>query len=87
MLFEGCQGKAREITITEKTCPQCGSPVELFSVDSEMPCPNCGFVVYPDAMSCVQWCQQARQCVGEQAYDHLMRMLERRKAESQQPGR
>lgn len=32
--------------IIDKICPNCGADVELFSVDTEMACDNCGFVVY-----------------------------------------
>ena len=35
-------------------------------------CPNCGFVVYNDKLSCVQWCKYAKQCVGEETYEKLM---------------
>ena len=36
MLYSGCQSKSKEISITEKICPQCGNPVELFSTDTEV---------------------------------------------------
>ena len=55
MLYSGCQSKSKEISITEKICPQCGNPVELFSTDTEVTCDKCGFVIYNDMLSCVQW--------------------------------
>ncbi len=72
MTFEGCQGKPRTPTIHEKVCPQCGQIIELFSIDTEVACENCGFVAYNDTLSCVQWCKYAKQCVGEQMYNHMM---------------
>lgn len=84
MMFEGCQGKPRTPTIHEKTCPRCGQIIELFSIDTEVPCDNCGFVAYNDTLSCVQWCKYAKQCVGEEMYNHMMEILatqKRRKEE------
>ena len=50
-----------------------------------MVCENCGFVIYNDKLSCVQWCKYAKQCVGEQRYNQLMKVAqmqkERREAE------
>ena len=80
MIMEGCQGKPRTPTLEEKTCPRCGSVVEIFSTDTEVSCENCGQVIYNDALSCVQWCQYARKCVGDEMYEHLMRIAEQQKA-------
>ena len=84
MMFEGCQGKPRTPTIHEKICPQCGEIIEMFSIDTEMACEKCGFVAYNDTLSCVQWCQYAKQCVGEEMYNHMMEIADnqrRRKKE------
>ena len=59
-------------------CPQCGSIIELFSIDTEVACENCGFVAYNDTLSCVQWCQYARKCVGDEMYEHMMKIAELR---------
>ena len=85
MLMDSCQGKPRTPTIHEKVCPQCGQIIEIFYIDTEVPCDNCGFVAYNDALSCVQWCQYARKCVGDEMYEHLMQvaqMQKRKKDES-----
>lgn len=79
MVFEGCQGKPRTPTIHEKTCPRCGQIIELFSIDTEMACENCGFVAYNDTLSCVQWCRYAKQCVGEEMYNHMMEIAAQQK--------
>lgn len=82
MIMSGCQGKPRTPTILEKTCPRCGHEIEMFSIDSEMPCENCGFVAYNDTLSCVQWCQYAKQCVGEEMYAHMMKIAEQQKKQA-----
>ena len=72
MIYEGCQGKPRTPTLAEKRCPNCGGLIEIFSVDTEAVCENCGQVIYNDTLSCVQWCQYARKCVGDEMYEHMM---------------
>lgn len=79
MFMSGCQGKPRTPALQEKICPQCGSVIELFSIDTEMACENCGFVAYNDTLSCVQWCQHAKACVGEEMYAHMMEIAARQK--------
>ena len=71
-MLDGCQGKPRTPTIIEKICPRCGHEIELFSIDTERTCENCGFVAYNDTLSCVQWCAYAKQCVGEEMYNAMM---------------
>jgi predicted RNA-binding Zn-ribbon protein involved in translation (DUF1610 family) len=84
MILDGCQGKPRTPTIEEKICPQCGHTIEIFSTDTEVACENCGFVVYNDALSCVQWCKYARQCVGDAMYEQMMQIAARQKEEAAQ---
>ena len=79
MIMGGCQGKPRTPTIHEKVCPQCGNIIEIFSIDSQMTCEKCGFVAYNDTLSCVQWCEYAKQCVGEEMYAHMMKIAEEQK--------
>ncbi len=55
-------------TLTIKTCPQCGADVELFSIDFKVACDQCGFVVYNNMQSCVQWCRFAEACLGPDLY-------------------
>ena len=71
MLNAGCPGAASlrgTPTITIKTCPHCGADVELFSIDFKVACDQCGFVVYNNVQSCIQWCKLAADCVGEELY-------------------
>ena len=79
MTYTGCQSKSKDITINEKVCPNCGNIIELFSVDTEVACDKCGFVAYNDALSCVQWCKYAKQCVGEKMYESMMAIARKQK--------
>lgn len=81
MIYTGCQSKSKEITLEERICPQCGNVIELFSVDTEVACEHCGFVAYNDTLSCVQWCQYAKQCVGEEMYEKMMEIARHNKEE------
>ena len=74
MILEGCQARPKTPTIIEKVCPNCGHEIELFSIDTQMPCEHCGFVAYNDTLSCVQWCQYARKCVGDATYEKMMQI-------------
>ena len=52
MIMEGCKGKP-QISIMDKICPQCGHEIEIFSIDTEAVCENCGFTIYNDTLTCV----------------------------------
>ena len=79
MILQGCQSKSKEITIQDKICPRCGQEVEIFSVDTQAVCENCGYVIYNDTLSCVQWCRYAKQCGGEETYERLMAFVRLRR--------
>ena len=78
MIMEGCQGKP-QIKIMEKTCPQCGHEVEIFSIDTQVACENCGFVIYNDTLTCVQWCKYARKCMGDEMVERLLAVARQKK--------
>jgi ribosomal protein S27AE len=63
-------------TLKVKKCPECGTEVELFSTDQQVACAKCGFVVYNDIISCIRWCKVARECVGDEMYEKLMKKIE-----------
>lgn len=81
MIFSGCQSKSKELSLTERICPQCGNIIEIFSIDTEVTCDHCGFVAYNDTLSCVQWCKHARQCVGDEMYEKMMLTVHQKKKE------
>jgi len=77
-LFSGCQGKP-EPKPMEKKCPRCGHEIEIWTIDTEAECPNCGFKIFNDTLNCVQWCQYAKQCVGEAMYEQMMKIAQQQK--------
>ena len=72
-MFDKCPGAVgiRTPTIIIKECPECGREVEILSNEMQTKCTKCGFTIYNDLESCVQWCQYAKECVGEEAYKKL----------------
>ena len=72
-MFGKCPGAAniRTPTIKIKKCPKCSVEVEIFSDEMQVKCGNCGFTIYSDLQSCVQWCRYAKECVGEETYRKL----------------
>lgn len=74
MLMNRCPGSlAGTPTLKIKKCPECGREVEVFSNDVSVKC-DCGFVVYNDVESCIQYCKYAKACVGEEMYKKLKRI-------------
>ena len=76
-MIDKCPGSAnlRTPTLKLKKCPECGRDVEIFSVDVQVKCDNCGFIIYNDIQSCMQWCKYAKQCVGKETYDRLLKKI------------
>jgi len=73
-MFDRCPGSlAGTPTLKIKKCPECGNEVEIFSNDVKVKCDKCGFEIYNDVESCIQWCKYAKACVGEQLYRKLKR--------------
>jgi NADH pyrophosphatase NudC (nudix superfamily) len=74
MMLDYCPGATnlKTPTLSIRKCPQCGVEVEVFSNDISVKCSGCGFEVYNDIESCIQWCRHAKECVGEEMYRKLM---------------
>ena len=72
-MFDKCPGAVhiRTPVIKVKKCPECGREVEIFSNEMQTRCSKCGFTIYNDLESCVQWCKYAVECVGEELYQRL----------------
>ena len=62
----------RTPSLTTKICPVCGGDIDLFSIDMQGVCEQCGFVAFNDTKSCVKWCKYARECVGDALYERFM---------------
>jgi hypothetical protein len=80
-MVEQCPGaiNIRMPRLEMKTCPKCGEEIEIFSNEASAKCLKCGFVVYNDLLSCVQWCEYAKECVGEETYERMMQQLSEQK--------
>ncbi len=65
-----------------KECPKCGEEIEIFSNEASAKCSECGQVIFNDLLSCVQWCDYARECVGDETYERLMAQLSEDNGES-----
>jgi hypothetical protein len=65
-----CPGQDRRYWVGEPVfdmpCPKCGTMVELFQDEGSGRCRKCGhrFLNPKTAVSCAQWCPQAKECVG-----------------------
>lgn len=73
MGFRRCPGSVAftQPTIELMRCPNCGGDAEVWSDEIEGPCTACGqTVVRVGRQSCVDWCKYARECLGEETYDH-----------------
>ncbi len=78
-ISKGCPGaiNSRDVRPDDIDCPFCGVQVEIWSDEPFATCPNCGReVTQSRGASCVDWCASARECVGSEKYERLMRMLD-----------
>ena len=68
-----CPGQdMRNLRVSVHKCPKCGAEVEIFSDELRARCQKCGQVVYKEKTpSCIDWCKQARQCLGEERWKQL----------------
>jgi ribosomal protein S27AE len=69
-----CPGQdGRNLTASIHICPNCGAEVEMFSDEVRVRCRGCGAWVEKEAVpSCIEWCVQARACIGEARWQALM---------------
>ena len=74
----GCPGQDfRKLTVSYHPCPTCGKAVEFFSDEMQTRCRNCKTVVSKEqAPTCIQWCKAARQCIGAERYDEIMKLMQ-----------
>lgn len=53
----------------EIKCPYCGEVVEIWTDETKATCPKCKKIVTrKQDLSCIEWCQYAKECVGEDIY-------------------
>jgi predicted amidophosphoribosyltransferase len=75
---EGCPGskEIRNPYPEDLICIFCGAKNEIWSDEPDTNCKNCGKTITRDiASSCIQWCPAAKECVGAEKYERLMKKL------------
>ena len=73
---ESCPG-SREIRNPypeEIVCPYCHLRNEIWSDEPDMVCKGCSKTISRDMPpSCIEWCPAAKECLGPEKYERLMR--------------
>ncbi|KJR42673.1 hypothetical protein MCHI_001398 [Candidatus Magnetoovum chiemensis] len=75
-LKESCPGSSeiRSPFPEEIECLFCGEVNEIWSDDFDKKCDSCGKTIAKDPSSmCIQWCAAARECIGAEKYDRIMK--------------
>jgi len=74
-----CPGNdTRFLKLEVHKCPQCGYEVEMFSDEGLVKCAKCGAEVTRDPKtSCIAWCKYAKQCIGENKWNEIRKILEK----------
>lgn len=80
MTLRGCPGERglREPFPEFVDCPSCGDEVEIWSDEVLSSCHGCGATVSREpGPTCLDWCDSARECVGDQAYERFQQSRSR----------
>ncbi len=69
-MFYHCPGQdSRKVRPENIVCAYCGHLTEIFSDEITVVCPRCENSIYQERLpTCLDWCQAARQCLGEARY-------------------
>lgn len=66
-------------------CPFCSAEVEIWTDEAQATCSECkNKVTRQQEQSCLEWCEYARECVGENIYNKYMK--NKRSKKSQRKG-
>ncbi len=71
-----CPGQDKKnITAEPLRCAKCGYEIEIFSDEIKVICPQCKNINYREAaaLSCIDWCRHAKDCVGAETFDDYMK--------------
>jgi len=80
MFKESCPGskEIRNPYPEEIVCFWCETSNEIWSDETETACKKCGKAISRDlGVTCLQWCPAARECVGTEKYERLMKTVKR----------
>ncbi|MCX8069793.1 MAG: hypothetical protein N2738_04755 [Thermodesulfovibrionales bacterium] len=77
---ESCPG-SREITNPypeDIICPFCHYKNEIWSDEPDMICKNCNNRISREMPpSCIQWCPAAKECLGIEKYERIIKALKK----------
>jgi len=80
-LKDQCPG-SREIRVPypeEISCPWCDTVSEIWSDEVEIVCKGCGKSISREMKpTCIEWCPAARECIGQEKYERLMKSLKKK---------
>ncbi|HIJ60309.1 MAG TPA: phosphohydrolase [Nitrospirae bacterium] len=74
---ESCPGskEIRSPYPEEIICPYCNNKNEIWSDEPDMLCKECNTKISREMPpSCIQWCPSARECLGVEKYERIMRV-------------
>lgn len=78
MLKEGCPGsqEIRSPHPEEIICYWCDAPNEIWSDEVDIQCKACNKTISRNiGTTCLEWCPAARECVGAEKYERLMKAV------------
>lgn len=81
MFKEGCPGsiEIRQPKPEEIRCQSCGEKIEIWSDEPEAVCKACGHLnTRPLGSSCIEWCAFAKECVGADKFEKLIKAAKKR---------
>jgi len=80
MFKEGCPGSAeiRSPKPEDIRCQKCGEKIEIWSDEPDIACKKCGYLnARPIGTSCIEWCAFAKDCVGAEKLERLLKASKR----------
>ncbi len=76
MFKEGCPGsiEIRQPKPEDIRCQKCGEKIEIWTDEPETRCRACGHMnARPIGTSCIEWCAFAKECVGAEKLEKLLK--------------
>jgi hypothetical protein len=80
MLKEGCPGSSeiRSPFPEQIVCFWCDTVNEIWTDEPDTICSGCGKTISRDMKpSCLEWCPAAKECVGVEKYERLMKAIKK----------
>ncbi|MFB3882560.1 MAG: hypothetical protein ACE149_14935 [Armatimonadota bacterium] len=84
MTYDKCPGAKAFTQPTPEfiPCPSCHAEVEIWTDEIEAKCSSCGTMVSREMLQgCIDYCEAAKECLGEALYNKLMAAKGRKRPE------